>query len=234
MMSCAGWLVIFKTASSLPIDNRFGYLLPRFGYPLGYVGITDCGEKISEDNPKVKESKGYDWLCYNHLKISLRETKKPSLGCLGLSACGSRWGWRKTQNLCNTRPRKSIPADVPKGGATASCTPSCSSLPPIPNSQVGRCSSSRPLLPSTTCSLGMSSAALSGICITCKFRPALPIAESGASSNARGCSQRRTNAPNSAKRISGGVSVVSGCSRATRGNSRKINVFRDLFRNFVI
>lgn len=68
MMSCAGWLVIFKTASSLPIDNRFGYLLPRFGYPLGYVGITDCGEKISEDNPKVKESKGYDWLCYNHLK----------------------------------------------------------------------------------------------------------------------------------------------------------------------
>lgn len=94
MMSYAGWLVIFKTASSLPIDNRFGYLLPRFGYPLGYVGITDCGEKISEDNPKVKESKGYDWLCYNHLKISLRETKKPSLGYLGLSACGSRWGWR--------------------------------------------------------------------------------------------------------------------------------------------
>ena len=64
MMSCAGWLVIFKTASSLPIDNRFGYLLPHFGYPLGYVGITDCDEKISKDNPKVKESKVKDMIGY--------------------------------------------------------------------------------------------------------------------------------------------------------------------------
>lgn len=38
-----------------------GYLFPRFGYLLGYVGITEFAEKISEDNPKVKENKGYDW-----------------------------------------------------------------------------------------------------------------------------------------------------------------------------
>ena len=119
----------------------------------------------------------------------------------------------KTQNLCNTRPRKSIPADVPKGGATASCTPSCSSLPPIPNSRGGRCSSSRPLLPSTTCSLGMSSAALSGICITCKFRPALPIAESGASSSASLWSQSVRNAPNFAIDGSDVCLLVSALNR---------------------
>lgn len=54
MMSCDGWLVMCRMASSLPIDNRIGYLPPLFGYPLGYVGITDFGKKISEDNPKVK------------------------------------------------------------------------------------------------------------------------------------------------------------------------------------
>lgn len=210
MMSCDGSLVIFKTASSLPIDNRFGYLLPRFGYPLGYVGITDCGEKISEDNPKVKESKGYDWLCYNHLKISLRETKKPSLGCLGLSACGSRWDGVKIKKLCNTRPRYLVPADAQKRGATASSILFCSSLLPMPTSPGGRCSSSRPSRLSMTCSLGMSSAARSGICITCRFRPAPCIAESGVSSNAKKSSQRRTNAHNSAMRVSGRVSVISG------------------------
>lgn len=160
--------------------------------------------------------------------------KKTALGYLGLSACGSRWDGVKIKKSCNTRPRYLVPADAQKGGATASSTLFCSSLLPMPTSPGGRCSSSRPSRLSMTCSLGMSSAARSGICITCRFRPAPCIAESGVSSNAKKSSQRRTNAHNSAMRVSGGVSVISGCNRATRANYRGNNVFRDFFRNFVV